>query len=166
MGVLNCTECHYAKFFLSNNAALKAMKYSCCRSVTSNVLINFQLVTLIESNVYCLATIQAGRVRVETDGNTKRRACVQQPCFYLCNKQRPKGQLKSSQVYPFRACIRMCISNFWWNTLPCSNTDTKCIVSSRQYHEEEAEGHYVAKIQFLSGKGWSKAFLELDVQYL
>ena len=44
------------------------MKYSCCRSVTSNVLINFQLVTLIESNVYCLATIQAGRVRVETDG--------------------------------------------------------------------------------------------------
>lgn len=141
------------------------MKYSCCRSVTSNVLINFQLVTLIESNVYCLATIQAGRVRVETDGTTKRRACVQQPCFYLCNKQRPKGQLKSSQVYPFRACIRMCISNFWWNTLPCSNTDTKCIVSSRQYHEEEAEGHYVAKIQFLSGKEWSKAFFELDVQY-
>ena len=129
------------------------MKYSCCRSVTSNVLINFQLVTLIESNVYCLATIQAGRVRVETDGTTKRRACVQQPCFYLCNKQRPKGQLKSSQVYPFRACIRMCISNFWWNTLPCSNTDTKCIVSSRQYHEEEAGP--------LCGKVWNFVWPQL-----
>ena len=45
--------------------------------------------------------------------------------------------------------------------MPCSNTDTKCIVSSRQYHEEEAEGHYVAKIQFLSGKEWSKAFFRI-----
>ena len=41
------------------------MKYSCCRSVTSNVLINFQLVTLIESNVYCL--VSAGGAHGQTE---------------------------------------------------------------------------------------------------